>query len=564
MLQNQKIVVIMPAKWLRVFLCGLLLLLVVSVLILSSVPPVSRDALTHHLAIPKLYIDHGGVYRIPDVIFSYYPMNLELLYLIPLYFGKDIIPKFIHFGFALLTAALMFCYLKKRLNMTWALLGALIFLSIPVIVRLSISAYVDLGLVFFSTAALLYLLQWIENDFKIRKLVWSALFCGLALGTKYNGLVVLAMLALFVPFIFSRNRGGGFYNSAKSFGLCGLYLMVALIVFAPWMIRNYIWTQNPIYPLYNTWFKGSPNSPETPARPPEKKLHQPPGGTKSRPPLGLFAYRQIAYQESWLEIATVPVRIFFQGRDDNPRYFDGRLNPFLFFLPLLALVGRSTDPPGVKMEKKILACFSFLFLMITFFKVEMRIRYLAPILPALVILSIFGLDRIMKWLKHWPARLSGGSLAVIAGLFLGLNLVYLAEQFKKVDPIPYIRGQISRDRYIENNWQEYPLDRFVNGNLSSRAVILRFFLGNRIYYCNRKTIPGPALFLQTVKHTDAPERVLDGLIDRGITHLIIRHDLFNEWLNNNFDEKQHHRVILFFQNHTRLLYHKNGYGLYAL
>jgi len=87
-------------------LWGLLALLVGTIIILSCVPPVSRDALTHHLAVPKLYLKHGGIYQIPSINFSYYPMNLDFLYLVPLYFGNDIIPKYIHFLFALLTAIL--------------------------------------------------------------------------------------------------------------------------------------------------------------------------------------------------------------------------------------------------------------------------------------------------------------------------------------------------------------------------------------------------------------------------------------------------------------------------
>jgi len=42
------------------------------------------------------------------------------LYVIPLYFGNDIIPKFIHFIFALLAAWLIFDYLKRRTNIIYA------------------------------------------------------------------------------------------------------------------------------------------------------------------------------------------------------------------------------------------------------------------------------------------------------------------------------------------------------------------------------------------------------------------------------------------------------------
>ena len=145
----------------------LLAVIVISILILAYVPPVSRDALIHHLALPKLYLKHGGIYEIPAAPFSYYPMNLDLLYMIPLYFGNDIIAKYIHFVFALLTAIFIFRYLRRRLDDVYALLGVVLFLSLPIIVKLSITVYVDLGLIFFSTAALFSLFKWMNNNFKL-------------------------------------------------------------------------------------------------------------------------------------------------------------------------------------------------------------------------------------------------------------------------------------------------------------------------------------------------------------------------------------------------------------
>ena len=192
-------------RCLTVVLAVLIAALIGSIVILASVPPISRDALTHHLAVPKLYLNHGGIHEIPYIPFSYYPMNLDLLYMVPLYWGNDIIPKFIHFAFALLTAGLIFNYLKQRTDRVWALFGALFFLSLPVIVKLSITVYVELGLVFFSTAAIMLLMRWLESRFQIRFLLLAAIACGLALGTKYNGLIALFILTLFIPFVFIDN-----------------------------------------------------------------------------------------------------------------------------------------------------------------------------------------------------------------------------------------------------------------------------------------------------------------------------------------------------------------------
>ena len=170
-----------------------LLIWLVAVLVMAAVPPVSRDALTHHLAVPKLWIEKGGMVEIPNLDFSYYPMNLDLLYVIPMLFGNDILPKYIHFLFALATAGLIYAYLKQRTTRTLSLGGALLFLSTPVIVKLSISVYVDLGLIFFTWASIFHLLAWARSPQSAKHLIFSAILCGLGLGTKYNGIVVLLL-----------------------------------------------------------------------------------------------------------------------------------------------------------------------------------------------------------------------------------------------------------------------------------------------------------------------------------------------------------------------------------
>ena len=234
---------------------GALAFLVCSIIILSSVPPVSKDELVHHLALPKLYLKHGGMYEIPFMPFSYYPMNLQLLYMIPLYFGNDIVPKLIHFAFAVLTAWLIFAYLRSRTTTLYGLFGALLFLSIPVIVKLSTTAYVDLGVVFFTTASLLLLFKWADKGFKLKYLVASALSCGLAIGTKYSALVSFFLVTLAVPFIYARFTPRTEVSLLHSVRFTLLFFFVAALAFSPWMIRNYSWTKNPVHPLFAHWLQ---------------------------------------------------------------------------------------------------------------------------------------------------------------------------------------------------------------------------------------------------------------------------------------------------------------------
>ncbi len=64
--------------------------------LLGFLPPTSRDELTHHLAIPKLYADAGRIVEVPMAPYAYYPMLVDMLYTPWIYWGYDFVPKWIH------------------------------------------------------------------------------------------------------------------------------------------------------------------------------------------------------------------------------------------------------------------------------------------------------------------------------------------------------------------------------------------------------------------------------------------------------------------------------------
>jgi hypothetical protein len=560
-----------------------LAILAISIIVLSLVPPVSKDALTHHLAVPKLYLEHGGIYEIPDMVFSYYPMNLEMLYMIPLYYGNDIVPKFIHFTFALLTAGLIFSYLKKRIDTLYALLGVLFFLSLPIVVKLSITAYVDLGLIFFSTAALLYLFKWAEGNYKIKYLLFSAMWCGLALGTKYNGLITLMLATFFVPFLYLRKRTAPVDSAEKrsayrdkskrpvvrssiqlqSLKFAIIFFTVSLIVFSPWMIRNTIWTGNPVYPLFNTYINPPKSKSHVEALTQRIRENSPAPKT-----LNHFSLRALVYNEPWWRIALIPIRIFFEGQDGTPQYFDGKLNPLLFFLPFFAFLRAGRDSSLLQSEKKLLLAFSVIFILLVFSIIDMRIRWMAPAIPPLVILSVFGLRNVYEWSKQTFAQgvrkicMVGAALAVI--FLFGLNVRYIVNQFRYVDPISYITGRVGRDNYIERFRKEYPAIQFANDNLPENARILCLFLGNRRYYSDRDMDFDEGLFFRAVKESKSPKEIRLYLRQRKITHLLVRNDLFNKWQMDNFNKRERAVFADFFHDCVNLLFSKYNYGLFEL
>jgi hypothetical protein len=546
----------------RSFLFGLILspliILVASVIILSCVPPVAKDELVHHLAVPKLYLKHGGMVEIPFMDFSYYPMNVDLLYLIPLYFGNDIIPKFIHFTFALLTAWLLFSYLKIRTSITAAVFGVTLFLSIPVVVKLSITAYVDLGLIFFSFAALILLLKWQETRFKPLYLILSAVMTGLAMGVKYNGLLVWAVLTLLVPLLYVRGLKGKPSGFLRPAGLGAVFFLSALLVFSPWAIRNQYWTNNPVYPLYDGWFNPSKNM----------LGESIPEQEEERSPSGHFVFRRVVFGETGWEIALLPVRIFFQGKDGDPRYFDGRLNPFLFFLPFLAFVRRKDDGEELDQEKKVFLFFSLLFLAIAFLSTDLRARYIAPILPPLAALSALGLHKatiLFRPAKGKRARWLGALLVWGAGAFaLALNGRYLLTQFESVQPFSYLCGDVNRDEYIAKHRPEHPAMKFINEKLPSDVLIAFIFLGNRGYYCERDYVFGEGQLERIVKQANTSEAIHSALARSGITHLLVFDPLFGKWAMKSLSDKDFGKLNEFLELYSKVMYSNKGFTVLSL
>ena len=532
--------------------------LFISIIVLSLVPPISRDALVHHLAVPKLYLQNGGIYEIPSMEFSYYPMNLDILYLIPLYFGTDIVAKFIHFSFGLLTAIIIYFYLKSRINKIYALLGLIFFLSTPIIIKLSTSVYVDLGLVFFSTSSLLAILEWQKKQFNTKYLVISAISCGLAMGTKYNGLIVFFILTCFVPLIFliqNRNNKSITFKTLKN---AFVFVVISVSVFSPWMIKNYCWTKNPVYPLYNNIFQEN-NGIDT--------QDQNQSGEKKGS--GVFTNRSKYYNEKWWQMALLPVRIFFQGEDRNMRLFDGKLNPMLLVLPIFAFIPIRRKNKNQLIEKKIFLWFSILFFLFAFFSTVLRIRYIVPIVPPLVLLSTYGLKNLMDGIDRINENKYRNGfkacLAIIVVCCLCLNIFYLKNLFVYVKPFDYITGKVSRDDYIARFRFEHPAMQYINENLPADSYIWLIYIGKRGYYLNRPYAPDKANhFIRIVKSYNSSEAIKADLIRCGVTHLVIQTGFLNKWKSEIFSAKQQVVFKKFFRENTALLYHKNYVGVFQL
>lgn len=546
-----------PQAVLGIIIILLLLIigLVATTIIMASVPPVSRDALTHHLAVPKIYLSQGRMLELPEIVPSYFPMNIDLLFLIPLIWENDILPKHIHMLFGILTSGLIYAYLRRRLSHVYGLLGGLLYLSLPIVIQLSITVYVDLGLAFFSTAALFCILEWKRAEFRLPQLFLSGIFCGLAMGTKYNGLVVFILLSFVVPFLANQQKTKSYKENrgaARRVPLVVYHVVIfvgtALLIFSPWAIRNYIWTGNPIFPLYDVLF--NPQNPFIETR------------------MNAFAIRRFVYGENLWETLLVPLRIFFQGQDDVPGLFDGRLNPFLLPLVVLGIFKTRHQPSGLQSEKALWSSFAFLFILIVFFTRDMRIRYIMPAVPPLVIVSVMGIRNLVSYSSRIKTNLMrhGHELIIVlsAALIFAPNAVYVFQKWKVVKPIEYLSGRIDRDAYITRYRPEYTVIQYANRHLTKEHRILCVFLGNRRYYFDIATFfmewPQFEIALNQARNASQFD---EELAAKGISHVVIGLEGVDFWARRTLSIDKQRMLQQWIAEYLETVIEENGFALFG-
>jgi 4-amino-4-deoxy-L-arabinose transferase-like glycosyltransferase len=526
------------ANWLGRLIWVVLLVILSGEIVLGFLPPTARDELTHHLAIPKLYARAGRIIEVPMAPYAYYPMLLDMLYTPLIYWGYDFIAKHIHALFGFLTGLLVYAYLTRRLSRLYGLLGFFFFISTPAVLRLSHWAYIDLGITFYATASLLCLLRWGEEREGWHWLALAGLSVGFALATKPNGLLAALLLALLFVLVIGRVPRE---PPSRVVSAVGLFAGLALLPFTPWVVKNWLQTGNPFYPLLGSFFAARSSSVVDAA---------------SFVGLGIFEKRHLLYGESIWQILGLPLRVFFTGQDDNPQYFDGVLTPVLVVLLPWAFKGKWGE------DKKLIALFAVGYLALALFLIDMRIRYILLIVPSLVVLLVYGIFNMYLSAKR-PVLLFATLI-----FFAACHGTYFWGYLHRDRPINYLRGSETREAFLRRVLPEYPAMRYVNDEVAPPAKIYLLFLGRRAYYCEQDYFHDagelPAFLIGAIQKAKDPQDIGRTLNSRNITHLMFREDLLIRFLTENLTPALGRMWNDFATTRLRLAFRERGYAVYEI
>lgn len=450
------------SKIIDIILSTLICISVIWIIWLSLTPIIDRDALRFHLSFAKLWAEQGFLYFRP--YFAYYDLNmlnLDYIYMIVYKFGlSDQFTKIIHASFLIGGSWIVFSYLKNKYNFKWGAVSFLFYISIPIHQRLASEVYVDLGLLFFSTLATINFVRWLESDFKNNMYFYlSAVGAGLCFGTKYNGMIISFFLTLFTGLVISREMK----NDKKALKSMFIYALIIFVLACPWLIRNYVNSSNPFFPLFRSVFNSTVSIPDNLVANVE----------------GETANRILNGKEGIISLFLIPIRVFLEGKDNDFLKFDGVLNPLMLFLLFLIFFPRSDK---LKIPKINLYLFSFFVLLYltTLYANDIRIRYFIPSFPALVILNIECLKKIYS-IKKFKLE-----FYFVIILLFAFNLNYSMKLYSKLhlnDYNPF--SKYSKTQYLSKYLINYQIYEYINENTPQESVIYESMTGGRSYYVNR-------------------------------------------------------------------------------
>jgi len=211
------------------------LLLVLAALGPQLLLPVSdSDGMRYHLALPKLFILTGSVFRYQYDFTGGLPQLAEMVYLLGLQLGRAETAKFLHTGMFLGTLAVLAAVVYRGpRSRAAALLAPLAWAATPLVLTVAATSFVDHFAAFHCAVALL-----LAGAGASPALVGCAL--GGALGTRLTAAPFVAGVVVVVVLLAGRKRA---LQASASM------LIPVAIVLAPFAVRNTLSTGDPFFPL---------------------------------------------------------------------------------------------------------------------------------------------------------------------------------------------------------------------------------------------------------------------------------------------------------------------------
>lgn len=476
-----------PWLWLYVGVMGMLSLG------LALLPPTGWDALVYHLQGPRLYLENHRIVPVVENFYLNWPAQAEMLLTWGMLLKGDTLAKLLHWVSWPLTAALVYSLTRKTLNPKAGQWAIALWGSVPVAVELAGVAYVDLALTAFVLAGVCAFLAW-SNSQREGWLVLSALFIGLAMATKYTAVSWLGLAVLILMYHAWRQQHRPLsWVASRSIA----FAAIAGLVIAPWLLKNWIITGNPVYPFL---FGGA-------------------GWNETREAwLTLSALG--GYSENLFDYLALPWLLTVMGRTGTSA-FDATIGPLL--LCLVPLVLLDSNRPRAVTYGLLFVAGQLLVFFITIYRTAYlaETRLLLPAFPLLCLAAAFGLQSLTAWDR--PSLRLSRVIGIVVILVLVLTLASGCYAFLALRPLAPLAGLELREGYLARrlgvHWQ---VMQQTSAALPTDSQMV-FLWEPRGYYYEHPALPDATLdnlAQMRVAYGDA-DTAAAALRKEGATHLLL-------------------------------------------
>ncbi len=518
----------------RILVLTLLSLLAAGSYFWALTPAVRYDALSYHLAVPDRFIDAGRMIELPESFQTYTAHYGDMLYVLAMGIGEQPLPSLLHFTAGMILTLQTF-YLGKEIGgQRVGLVAAILLLSTTLIGAEMATAYTDVFLGIFITGGVLAFLRWL-SDPKPFQLLLVGIFSGLALGVKINAFFLLLPLWGWMLILCLKELVNGAVRSNRpryklavqlSIDFVKYVLLPTLLLWSPWLVRDYIWTGNPIFPNYNQIFQSS------------KWFIKPLFHTQLSGERGL---RIIAF--TWVGVV------------DSYRYYFEAPGAALGALPLLGL------PWFYLHRRRLIALGLFFFAALAMILLHGgHARYLLPVFSILCVLGAFNLDSL---LSYWKGTLKGALLLILFGVYLFSTRLAFTVRWWEIPervPIRLLIGEETADSFVERVVPVYGAFKY----LDSQGEFKVFSIGNELRYYTRSTIYGVMFSKEAyniLHEARTPASLAVALTSAGFDYLLIYRP------EQDFRPRIYTSPALtsdFYFKYTKLVYAHRGVELYRL
>lgn len=451
----------------------------------TLVPPWSYDALMYHLPGPDQFINAGRIEANPDNWYVNGPFLIEMVFTLGLSVKDAMIPKLIHWSFGVSLFWICFEFGKRWFDEVTAWFSVLVLLSIPIIPIISGFAYIDLGWAVFEFSGLCVLIIWRETG-KKGWLHLSGLLIGLALSSKYIGLMGLAAAGLYLLFLHLRDR-----NFIDLPGNLLRFSLPVISIGGVWYLKNALIFGNPVYPLY---FGG-------------------PGWDANRLDLYMKYLSQFGTGRRFIDLISLPITIYTRheqfGAVFNRNDIPSLLFPITALLPFLRREDRVNDLIGVSILRMGLWVLG-----------SHQIRFLLPVYALLALLTGYSIQKLVSRFNR--VKTLGFFFRTLA---LGLTLItifYQIQVLRSFNPLGVISGSVSKSRFLHNASRDFPAKAYLSESAPGATKVL--LIGNgRHFYCQDICIPDPDHFRwsSAIAGLDSDEELKVWLAERHVSHILL-------------------------------------------